>query len=377
MNLINTIKILIDSKREGINWDFKVEPHDNNAELLHDIICLSNADFNGKRFLIFGVEDPSKGANIKGLKKDQANRKNQANFIDFLREKEFSGENRPELELRTINISEVEIDVLIIFDNPYKPYFLTKDYNDKGVKVKANYIYTRINDTNTPINQSADISKIEKMWRERFGLDIIPLDKMKILLKKPDEWFKDIGNKSYSYHKQFPEFRIEFSDVNEFWEVYSFFYTNHKSFYGNALFKYHSTTLFELEYIYCDEMRVILSSPKTECLEFQDSREWFYYYNLQDLDGIFLHFITDGKFRMSSRTSFSPFVIFKNDIQMEKFLEYLRIHKNELDNIKPNFFAEDAKKRMEQRDLYPAIDPIFVFKVHKLFEKWRNEYPNE
>ena len=34
---------LINSQREGDYWDFKVEPHENNASLLHDIICLANS----------------------------------------------------------------------------------------------------------------------------------------------------------------------------------------------------------------------------------------------------------------------------------------------------------------------------------------------
>jgi predicted HTH transcriptional regulator len=154
MNLETKILSLIKSKRENDHWDFKREPHDNKASLLHDIICLSNSIHRGDRYLIFGVSDPKEGTDIIGLSENQDNRKSQVEFIDFLRSKPFAGDIRPEIELHSIKIEENIIDVLVIFDNPYKPYYLTKDYREKDKIVKANYIYTRTNDTNTQlINQ--------------------------------------------------------------------------------------------------------------------------------------------------------------------------------------------------------------------------------
>lgn len=244
MNLDIDIRRLINSKREGAYWDFKEEPHENNAELLHDIMCLANTLHNGNKYLIFGITDPTSETKLKGLLPNQKNRKTQAQYIDFLRTKKFAGDCRPTVELQTLLIDELEIDVLIVFDEANKPYYLTEDYrlklpNNKETIVKANHIYTRINDTNTPIDKSADVVLLEKMWRQRFGIDLPPLKRMENFLKKPSDWFKDIGNKPYAYHKDFPEFRIEFSEVKEFSEVYSFFFTNEKSFLGNAIFKYH------------------------------------------------------------------------------------------------------------------------------------------
>jgi len=279
MILESEIFRLIESKREGDYWDFKQDPHDNKASLLHDILSLSNSAHRGNRYLIYGVADPKEGTEIIGLTENQTNRKSQVQFIDFLRSKPFAGDCRPEVELHTIQIDGLEIDVLVIFDNPYKPYYLTEDYRERDKNVKANFIYTRTNDTNTPIDKSADIGIIEKMWRQRFGLDLSPLERMKLLLLQPQDWFKDIGNKPYSYHLDFPEFRIEFSEVHEFWEVFSSFFTNEKSYLGTATFKYHSTTLFELEYMYCDEMRIEFAVPKTAMVRLKDFENWFYYYN--------------------------------------------------------------------------------------------------
>lgn len=53
----NKIKKLIKEKREGEYWDFKAKYHVNKAELLHDIICLSNNLLNNEAYLILGVSD--------------------------------------------------------------------------------------------------------------------------------------------------------------------------------------------------------------------------------------------------------------------------------------------------------------------------------
>ena len=365
---------LIKSKREGDYWDFKREPHDNKASLLHDIICLSNSLHRGNRYLILGVSDPKEGTELIGLTEGQANRKSQVEFIDFLSTKPFSGHCRPEIELHTIKINDTELDVLEIFDNPSKPYYLTEDYRDKDKNVRANFIYSRTNDTNTPIDKSADVGIIEKMWRQRFGLDLSPLERMKILLLQPQDWFKDIGNKRYAYHLDFPEFRIDFSEVHEFWEVFSFLFTNETSYLGTATFKYHSTTLFELEYMYCDEMRIALAVPKTAIVRLKEYNNWFYYYDLQELDGIFLQFMTNKLTHFHSRSSVFPFVIFDNETEREAFIDYVVNNEDDFHKIKPDHWAEHAKDVMKKQKKGSKIDPFFIDRITQLHQKWAGHY---
>ena len=57
--LLEAILGLIRRRTEGSNWDFKLQHHENNADLIHDVLCLANADCTGPRYLIFGVEDQS------------------------------------------------------------------------------------------------------------------------------------------------------------------------------------------------------------------------------------------------------------------------------------------------------------------------------
>jgi len=141
--LASNIFDLISSKREGQYWDFKESHHENKSDLLHDILCLSNSLHKGHKYLIVGVTDPTKGCKIIGVRNDQ-NRRNQTNIIDFLRSKNFAGDIRPEIELKSLRFNQKIIDVLIIFDLPNKPYFLKEDYRDRDKVVRVtcpHYLY--------------------------------------------------------------------------------------------------------------------------------------------------------------------------------------------------------------------------------------------
>lgn len=373
MNLKTTIQELIDTNREGDYWDFKEIYHKNKAELLHDIISLSNSLHKGKRYLIFGVKDSNEKTEIVGLNQNDSNRKKQSGFIDFLRDKTFAGGIRPEIELQTIKFDKNEVDVLIIFDNSNKPYFLTSDFSDnagnKHKIVKANYIYTRINDTNTPINKSADLNIIEKMWKERFSLDLTPLEKMQNLLIQPDNWFKDLGNKNYSYNLDFPELNLIFSDPHEFWEPYSFFFLNEKSYLGKVEFKFHSTILFELEYMYCDEMKIEFPIPDSEHLKIDDENDnWYYYFDLSTKKGKFLIFLSNNLSNMESRGVEAPFLVFKNKKEKERFNKYIRENKKEFKKTEPYFYSILARDKMIESKKRLTMDPIFAGKVYEFYK---------
>ncbi len=366
MSFEQIIANLIGSKKEGDFWDFKELPHENNASLLHDILCMANSIHQGDRYIIFGVTDPSSGTVVQGLTPNQADRKTQVQIVDFLRTKKFAGDTRPQIELRTITLGQKELDILIIFDNYKKPYYLTEDYQQYGKKVMAYHIYSRTNDGNTPIAQSADVDTVENMWRQRFGLHLAPLERMKLLLSRPAEWFKDIGNKDMAYHLQQPEYTITFSESKAFWEPYTLFYTNSKAFLGNAIFKFHSTILFELEYMYCDEMRIVLPVPETKYIRLSNSEQWFYYYDISKLSGIFLHFLTNGKLDFQSRGSYAPFIVFKDAAQQKEFIEVLKNNEEKVLALPPDFWSQQAKKQMIG-DKARVVDPLFIYQAYQFF----------
>lgn len=238
--------------------------------------------------------------------------------------------------------------------------------------VKANFIYTRIIDTNTPINKSADLICVEKMWLERFGLDIIPLERMKSLLKKPEEWFVDIGNKNFAYHKKFPEFRIDFSVPTKVMEVYSFFFLNQQSNIYKASFKYNSTTLFELNFLTVDGMRFEIGIPRAQSISLIQQSNWYYYFNLSSLDGIFHFFLRKGKIDQTSRGEKSPFLFFNNPQEQKQFDEYLVTNQEEFELLDIDYSAIEAKEKMTKNGFNVNVDPFFMNKSKQMFEIWKN-----
>jgi len=370
MNLKDEISKLIQSCREGSYWDFKEYPHENNASLLHDILALANSQYNGDRYLIIGVSDTKEGSKITGLNDQQENRKTQSAIIDILRSKKFAGDIRPEIELHTIVINDKKIDVIKILNKPYKPYYLTEDFAVKGKVVRANYIYTRVLDTNTPIDKSADLYHVEKMWAERFGLNMSPVERVELLLTKPEEWFKEFWNKNYAYHLQFPEFRIEFSDLETITENFSFLYANPKTHIGEAKFKFHSTTLFELKYLAVDGMHIYIGEPNVCCVDKHKYDVCYYYYNLESLDGLFHSFLNDGFVDKSSRGHKCPFLFFSNYDHQKQFDKYLINNPEMICEIEPSAIAIEANKQMKSKgfDFHP--DPILIDKIKQIYEKW-------
>ncbi|BBD57580.1 hypothetical protein NIES2109_03470 [Nostoc sp. HK-01] len=369
INLQAEIKQLVATKREGQYWDFKEKHHDNKAALLQDIICLANSLHKGNKYLIFGVSDPQAGCEIKGVVQD--NRRSQTDLIDFLRSKPFAGDIRPEIELRTIELQSNEIDVLIIFDRPFKPYYLREEYRDNDKLIRANSIYTRNIDTNTPIDKSADIRMIELMWRERFGLDVQPSEKMVDLLWKPEEWEKDIGNQECAYHKYNPEYQIEFAESKEFREVFSYFYSNEMSFIGEAKFKYLSTTLFTLPYMYCDEMRIALAVHKNGHVRASGREIWYMYYVLQSRTGAFLNFMTDSKLDFQSLVGEAVFLLYRNHEERKEFENYLLNNLERLNEIDDSIIGKNIQNEIDRAGQEFIFKPVEMIKVKELFKFWR------
>ncbi len=361
---------LIKKEIEGEYWDFKEVPHDNNADLLHDIICLANSLNKSDKYLIIGVSDPSTGCKLKGLKKGQANRKSQASLVDFIRSKEFAGDIRPEVVVKTIKVKRKEIDVIIISDRPQKPYYLSSGYREGKRYVGAGNIYTRAGDTNTPIDSTADIFYVEKMWRQRFGLDVTPFERMKVLLACPNEWTKDIGNENQCFHNIYPEYTVQIGEYSKGCEVYSFFYPNEASFFGKAEFKYHQTKIFELGFAYCDEMRLMIAVPETQYILLDHIQNWYFYYIKGSLGETFLKFLGDGNYALTSRGGSAPFIIFESEVEKEKFNDYMQENPSVLAKIIPGYLAQMAQRGMEDKEANSIISPLFLDKVKQLHVQW-------
>ena len=171
---------LIGRASEGVYWDFKLKHHVNTWDLVHDVLCLANAEHEGPRFLVFGVKDGD--WSVHSIDQDEG-RRTQADIATLFRDnaRKFFQSRFPAFHLREIEIHGGLVDVLVIEDEPKKPYYLV----ERVERLPAHRIYTRVCDTNTAADAAAQPQEIERMWRERFGLDEPALKRAKRFLAEP------------------------------------------------------------------------------------------------------------------------------------------------------------------------------------------------
>jgi len=256
-SLESKIKNLIAKKSEGEYWDFKQEWHNDNERLLHDILCFANTVHDKDCYLIIGVSDTGE---IIGV--NEENRRRQADILDLLSNTVFAGDNVPEVRLDTIKINGKEIDVLTIFNSYNLPYYLKskcKKYNN----IREGYIYTRVGDRNTPINQNACIQQIEMLWKKRFGLTQPPLVQIANRLENKLEWSQN-ENTYYNIYK--PEFKLEMEYDNEYdrdvGEFYVYSQVNSRFMYKNLKIMCSGTVLKELQLVVLDSGRYETPVPR-------------------------------------------------------------------------------------------------------------------
>ena len=66
------VKELVRKNKEGDYWDFKEKFPDNNADFLHDILCMSNSLSNSNRYLIYGIAQDKTKFKIVGVENNSA-----------------------------------------------------------------------------------------------------------------------------------------------------------------------------------------------------------------------------------------------------------------------------------------------------------------
>lgn len=213
MELQRIVESFIDKASEGSYWDFKQNWHSNNADLLKDIICMANNTTidmqNG--YIIFGIENCT--FNIIGISED-SNRKNQENIIGFLSSQAWSGEEIPNVDVKTVVIDGKEVDVLIIYSSDVTPYYLLKDYSkpiDSGkdkMIIRAGVIYSRVGDRNTSSAECATKQAVEFLWKKRFGL--VGSDDFKVVkrLQSANNWYST-DEYDTLYNSEYGDIRIE------------------------------------------------------------------------------------------------------------------------------------------------------------------------
>lgn len=369
---------LILLKQEGPYWDFKREwySQDKKADLLHDIMCMANNLSNRNAYIIIGVDEEN-DYSFSSVKTDP-NRRNTQQLVDFMREKHFAGGVRPIVSVESLGFDEIEIDVIVVYNSDATPFYLTENFQS----VMPNNIYTRVMDSNTPKNKSADLSHIEMLWKKRFGLLSPPLERMMIYLKCPDLW--DYSPSSYEekmYYRLSPEFTIEtvMDDSKNGYQYYLFNQTNiHPRWYDINLY-YHQTMLASLEGVSLDGGRYFTPSPRTDGVSLTQYHHWdvtFKYYIKNSIEHIVNEFYyhPDGDDETIAHDRFMKCIlVFETDCEKENFKKYLKLNwKNKqcyMDNIRLPYFEE-----IEGYNMYAIKEDYTNSQIlQKMLDVFRNE----
>lgn len=247
---------LIESGTEGEYWDFKYKFYEKTEEgktsLLHDILCMANTQSDHDGYIIFGIDDLSHKA--VGVENDP-NKMCNENIICFLRDKPFIAGIRPEVTLKSFQYQGHEIAVLIIKNTRNTPYFLSENF----AKVRPGCIYTRVGDTNTPINKSADLLHIEHLWKKRFGLLSSPLFRFKDMLFDRGGWASDENDYDTCYYINAPEFTLRYSESTDYYVHANYFFADywpfHEPVFKDMFFYYYGTALTKKSVVFVDDGR--------------------------------------------------------------------------------------------------------------------------
>lgn len=321
------IQNLISLKQEGPYWDFKREWYSSDSDLLHDLICMANNLENRDAYIVIGVDEEIDFV-VRDIKNDQ-NRKNTQKIVDFLKDKKFAGGIRPTVYVEPIHFGKDSIDVIVVRNSFNTPYCLIESFQG----VYANNIYTRIMDTNTPKNRTADIHHIEYLWKKRFKLISTPLERVELYLNKPEDWVDSPtnGDEIKKYHKHFPEFTIEYDleDDRTGYEYYLFNQTDNSPHWNEISIHYHQTMLFSCGGISLDGGRYFTSVPETDGISLEPFHHWdvsFKYFIKNSLRYIIHQFYykPDGDEATTSHERFLECVlVFESEEEKEDFKNYI------------------------------------------------------
>ena len=344
-DLKTTVLRLIAKHKEGEWWDFKEKHHQNKAALVHDIICMQNRLSNHDAYIIYGVKDNT--YEIIGVENDQQ-RKNQQAVIDLLRAVKFSGDYRPSISLDTFYVDNHEIDVLTVRHSNNVPVFLSEPYRDGDKTIHQGCIYTRVGDTNTPINSTADYHIVGSLWEKRFGLFGDVREKLNSVLDDYKNWIVDWGNKKYAYNKKHPEFQISLVEEFTKWnEPISLFYMSPAFYFAKLTVNYFNTIIYESVMWSLDDYRVFLPCASTNCVYDKNGNSYpFYCYFLDSVEGRILVINTKGTLDMSSRYKYknNPILIFKDKMEL---IDFKHFYTSIIDELK----CEELFNKPEYADL--------------------------
>lgn len=254
-SLRDVIETFIEQGHEGAFWDFKKIWPSSNIDLVHDIVCMANNLESSTSYIIIGIDEEN-GYTTFDVRENFDHRKNTQQLCNLLWKYPWAYA-MPSVEVEEIDFDDGYIDVIVVQrKTEAAPYFFTKEIERKGKKLHAGAIYTRIKDSNTPVDETASPHDAEMLWKMKFGLDLTPLEKFLILLSQHEMWQETLPHPDYDqeafsetfYHKQFPEYTFMKipDDSRNAWEYFMFVcpFNDGPNWYRTR-FYFHNTLLRE------------------------------------------------------------------------------------------------------------------------------------
>ena len=371
--LLEIISDLLLIGYEGGYWDYKSDYPATSEDKLHDIICMANNLEDRDAYLIYGANDDGTVCGIENSSK----RCVTADFIKFLRDKNFAGGFIPQVEMHTLKIDGHEIDVLVILRGNHTPYYFQNDFGkdpQHSKRIRAGAIYTRTADMNTPRDRTASIEHTEYLWRKHFGYDLRPAQRFEFLLEDYVGWSEtNWDNCRQSYHKDYPEYKIVVGESKDGRETLSYFYDDESMPQATLSLEYFSTVLYETELWYMDLGRCIIPKPEWR---FMIGKGLYYYFLKDSINGRILGLFTKGEYRCNNRCGIEmPIMIFEHERERKGFEEWFLSVEGELKQSIRLKIEEDAIMQhiagKEERDGKPELGVKDVALAFALYKRWR------
>lgn len=204
--------------REDNHHDFKEkwyssdENNSKKAEMLKDIFSFVNTTHDEDCYLIFGVTDDTR--EIVGIENDE-NRYNTQQITDWLNSLPIEPEV-PRVRVETLSVQGHEVDVMIIKNTDRVPVFLRSGKNGKGFgnhPIGPGQVFTRKEDTNTPISGTADYNQLTELFKKHLGLNLSIEKRFEKVLQDWKNWnyYEHSDGVGIQYSLD-PDFKVVFVD---------------------------------------------------------------------------------------------------------------------------------------------------------------------
>ena len=329
---------LIEMKREGPYWDFKKEWHKDNPELIHDILCLANNVEREVSYLVIGIDEERDYSVCDVRTNTDTTRRTNQGIIDMLSKTPWGSAQAPFALIEPLELEDGVVDILaVVSRREDMPYFLAKGSGS----VRPWMVHTRRVDQNTPIDEGANWSEIQQIWRHHFSLDESPIARMQLMLEDKQHWFyiSETENKYYAFA---PEFTIthEPDDSRDGYEYYMLNQTDSRPHWYTIDLNCFQTVIYSSLGIALDGGRYFAPVPSRSFLRWYgvprdlNADIVYCYYVKGSIDWSLNEFFFDESHNEAvwSRDRLLKMVLlFENEDEREGFEHVLQFDKNEFD----------------------------------------------